>query len=185
MIPRHCLRAALDALDAGGVIAYPTEGVWGLGCNPFNPRACERLLALKRRPAGKGLILVASEFEQLEPLLRMVDERIEQRALKSWPGPLTWLWPAEDWVPDWLTGRRNRIAVRVSAHPVVQALCDAYGGPIVSTSANRSGREPARSALQVRRWLGDEVDAIVPGDTGGLGGPTPLRDLLTGMTARG
>jgi L-threonylcarbamoyladenylate synthase len=184
MIPPLVLRDAVAALRDGGIVAYPTEGVWGLGCDPFSERACLRLLSLKRRSLGKGMIVIASDFEQVEPLLRMVDERIEQRALATWPGPMTWLWPAEDWVPDWLTGRRNRIAVRVTAHPVASALCAAFGEPIVSTSANHSGREPARSALQVRRWFGREVDVIVPGDTGGLDGPTPIRDLLTGMTAR-
>lgn len=184
MVPPLKLREAVSVLLDGGLIAYPTEAVWGLGCDPFNPRACERLLALKRRAFGKGMIVVASHFEQIEPMLKMVDERIEQRALATWPGPMTWLWPAEDWVPDWLTGRRNRIAVRVSAHPVVQALCDAYGGPIVSTSANSSGRDPASSAVQVRLWFGDAIDAIVPGDVGDLGRPTPIRDLLTGMTMR-
>jgi L-threonylcarbamoyladenylate synthase len=184
MIPPLVLREAVAALEAGGLIAYPTEGVWGVGCDPMNPRACSRLLALKRRAFGKGLIVVAADFEQVEPMLRMVDERIEQRALATWPGPVTWLWPAEDWVPDWLTGRRQRLAVRVSAHPVVRALCDAWGGPIVSTSANRSGLPPARNRVQVQRWLGRDLDVIVPGDTGGLEGPTPIRDLLTGLTAR-
>jgi L-threonylcarbamoyladenylate synthase len=184
MVPPLKLREAAGVLRSGGIVAYPTEAVWGLGCDPFNPHACSRLMALKRRALGKGMIVVASHFDQIEPMLKMVDERIEQRAHATWPGPMTWLWPAEDWVPDWLTGRRNRIAVRISAHPVVRELCDAYDGPIVSTSANASGRVPAQTATQVRMWFGDAVDLIVPGDTGGLDKPTPIRDLLTGMTMR-
>lgn len=184
MIAPLVLRRTLRALDRGGVIAYPTEAVWGLGCDPENRDACERLLALKGRNPNKGLILIAANFEQLDEWLVPLDERLEERARRSWPGPSTWIWPAEDWVPQWLTGGRDRIAVRVTAHPVARALCEAFGGPLVSTSANRSGRRPALTATQVRRWLGREVDAIVPGDLGGSTRPSTIRDLVSGLTIR-
>lgn len=171
-------------LLAGGVLAYPTEGVYGLGCRPTDPLAVARILAIKRRPPHKGLILVASEPEQIESFLAPVDAAIAAPALNTWPGPTTWLWPARHWVPYWLCGDHPTLAVRVSSHPVVRALCDALGGPLVSTSANRSGQPPARTRHVLRRRFGCDVDAIVPGECGGLGGPSEIRDLLTGELIR-
>lgn len=184
MAMRLHLDFARHALAAGGVIAYPTEAVWGLGCEPLNSHAVARLLALKRRPRMKGLILVASAFSQVERFTASVPRATLQRALDSWPGPATWLFPAADSAPDWLTGHHRTIALRVTAHPVAAALCEAYGGAIVSSSANISGHPPARTALGVRRRFGDALDAILPGDTGGLSRPTPIRDLVTGKLLR-
>ena len=172
------------ALARGGVIAYPTEAVWGLGCEPLNRHAVARLLALKRRSQLKGLILVASSFSQVEPYAAKVDRAALEHAFDTWPGPTTWLFPAARGVPGWLRGEHDTIALRVTAHPVARALCDARGGAIVSTSANLAGRPPACSALQVRCRFGGALDFIVPGDTGGFGRPTPIRDLLTGRRLR-
>lgn len=166
------------------MIAYPTEAVWGLGCEPLNRHAVERLLALKQRPGGKGFILIAAEFEQVKPFIAPVPKAKLKVALDSWPGPHTWLMPAAEWVPKYLTGGRATLAVRVTAHPVASALCRAYGGPIVSTSANISGRPPARTALQVRRMFGGKLDYILPGETSGLTKPTPIRDLMTDKLVR-
>lgn len=184
MTSRLHLEAAVRTLAAGGVVAYPTEAVWGLGCEPLNAHACARILAVKHRARGKGFILIASDFEQVRPFVRALPAATLRPALETWPGPFTWLLPAAAGVPDLLTGGRDRIAVRVTAHPVAAALCAAYGGAIVSTSANLSGRRPARSALQLRRRLGERVDAILPGETGGLAAPTPIRDLATGAVIR-
>lgn len=184
MASRLQLDLACHALGAGGVIAYPTEGVWGLGCEPLNRHACVRLLGLKRRQAGKGFILLASEYAQVQPFLQTMPAAKLRAAHKTWPGPTTWLMPAASWVPPHLTGGRKTLAVRITAHPPARALCAAYGGPIVSTSANRSGRAPARTQLQVLRQFGGALDYVLAGETGGLQRPTPIRDLATGALIR-
>lgn len=178
------MRLAADILHGGGVLAYPTEAVYGLGCDPFDARAVQRLLLLKRRPVEKGLIVVASRPEQLAPLLGALTPAQRAQLDASWPGPNTWVLPNRGFFPVWITGGPDRVAVRVSAHPVVQALCDAFGGPLVSTSANRAGRPPARTTLAVRLRFGAELDAIVSGDTGGAAKPTIIRDLETGRVLR-
>ena len=184
MPSRLHLELACHALAAGGVIAYPTEGVWGLGCEPLNLHACKRVLSLKRRVAGKGFILIASDFAQVEPFLGPLPRPKLKRVLAGWPGPLTWLLPAASWVPAHLTGGRRTLAVRVTAHPAARELCARYGGPIVSTSANASGHEPARTALQVQRQFGTRIDYLLPGALGGLDRPTPIRDFATGKAVR-
>jgi L-threonylcarbamoyladenylate synthase len=176
--------AALDALRRGGVVAYPTEGVFGLGCDPRDAAALARLLELKGRPASAGLILIAAEFSQLAPWLAPLAPELEGRAAASWPGPMTWVWPAAAGVSATLTGGRNTLAVRVTAHPPAAALCHAFGGALVSTSANRHGAPPARTAAEVRATFGDSIDATLDADCGGLPGPTEIRDALTGAVLR-
>ena len=184
MPSRLHLDLACHALAAGGVIAYPTEAVWGLGCEPLNRHACARILRLKRRAGGKGFILIASDFAQVTPFLAHVSKPKLKPAFATWPGPVTWLLPAARWVPPYLTGARDTLAVRVTAHPVAAALCAAYGGPIVSTSANASGHAPARNALQVQRQFGGDLDYLLPGAVGDLKKPTPIRHLASGRTVR-
>lgn len=178
------IRSAVKALRRGGVIAYPTEGVWGLGCDPFNPEAVAKLLAIKSRPVTKGLILVAASIGQFDTFLQTLT--LSQRAVleESWPGPQTWVVPHGDTLPDWITGYQPTVALRASSHPVVSALCQAFGGALVSTSANPSSRPPARSALQVRRYFSNRLDYVVPGRLGGQAGPTPIRELTTGRLLR-
>lgn len=178
------LIAAAQAARAGGLIAYPTEAVWGLGCLPDNHQAVRRLLALKQRDAAKGLILIAASLEQLQPFMAPLTEAQTERLRSSWPGPITWLVPARDTVPDWLTGGRPSIAVRVSSHQPVIDLCLASGSALVSTSANLSGQTPARWLWQVKRRFGAAVDACLPGPLGGLRRPTEIRDLVTGALIR-
>ncbi len=178
------LRAACAALRAGGVIAYPTEAVWGLGCDPLNEAAVLRLLALKRRHWSKGLILVAAEFEQLEPFVQLPSRTAQKRAFATWPGPATWVFPASDHTPMLVSGDRDTVAIRVSAHPVVRELCQSFRGPIVSSSANRAGHEPARSASAVRIQFKDELHALVPGGLGGQDKPTVIRDVISGLILR-
>lgn len=178
------IRQAAHVSRAGGVIAYPTEAVYGLGCDPLDPEAVHHILELKGRMASKGLILVAADFNQLEPYLEPLPRNMQAEAEASWPGPVTWLLPARAEVPEWLRGEHDTLAVRVSAHPVVAALCRAFDGPLVSTSANRSGRAPARSALAVRRIFRDDVDYILHGPLGGLDRPTEIRDGATGRVVR-
>lgn len=175
---------AASALAAGAVVAYPTEAVWGLGCDPGNAEAVMRLLSLKRRPASKGLILIAASVEQLLPLTRGLSEQhwAEIRQQHSWP--ITWLVPASAEISSWLTGGRESIAVRVTRHPVAAALCSRFGGALVSTSANPTGLPPARNAWKVRTYFGQEVDEIAPGRVGLHRRPSEIRDLLSGKLIR-
>lgn len=179
------IRRAAQVLRSGGVIAYPTEGVWGLGCDPFDVEAVARLLDLKQREPAKGLILVAADFTQIEPYLAPLTDIQCERLRTTWPGPHTWLVPHNGSIPAWISGGRSTVAVRVSAHPLVAALTRAFGGPLVSTSANPSTRPPARSALRVRCYFPGALDYVLPGRLGGQRGPTPIRDLDSGDLRRG
>ncbi|MFS8063852.1 MAG: Sua5/YciO/YrdC/YwlC family protein [Luteimonas sp.] len=177
---------ATAILHRGGVIAYPTEAVWGLGCDPFDEAAVMRLLALKQRPVDKGLILVASALAQFDDLLdwdALPTDRSEA-VYASWPGPHTWIVPASGRVPHWITGAHDGVAVRVSAHPVVVALCNAFGGPLVSTSANPAGALPPTTLVEFDPALRATLDGIVAGDTGRLDRPTGIRDARSGAWLR-
>jgi L-threonylcarbamoyladenylate synthase len=178
------LRLAARTLRAGGVVAHPTEAVFGLACNPYSARAVLHLLQLKGRPGHKGLILITDRFERLLDFVPPPDAAMWARIAPTWPGAVTWLMPARPACPVWLTGGRDQLAVRVTAHPLAAALCAATGLPLVSTSANRSGRPPARRALQVRRSFGRRLHAILPGATGGRARPSEIRDALTGAIIR-
>lgn len=175
---------AVRALRARGLIAYPTEAVFGLGCDPNDEAAVLRLLAAKHRRVEKGLILAAADLDQLLPYITPLDAVRTERLRDTWPGPVTWLVPASDRCPTWIRGRHSAVAVRVSAHPVVRDLCRRFGGPIVSTSANRAGREPARDARSVRRAFGPVLDAIVNAPVGGAEKPSEIRDLASGRIIR-
>lgn len=168
----------------GGVIAYPTEAVYGIGCLPQDEQALLRVVSLKRRAAQKGLIVVAASIEQLEPLAELPGGAIGEEMRARWPGPLTWIVPARPGLPVLLTGGRPTIAVRVSAHPIVQRLCRRTGSALVSTSANLSGAAPARTALAVRRRLGRFVDFVLAGPLGDSARPTEIRDAATGRVLR-
>lgn len=168
----------------GGVVAYPTEAVWGLGCDPANPEAIRRLLSIKHRPPEKGLILVAASIEQLEPYISHLDQAQRRTLEQSWPGPITWIIPNAKRALPLVRGEHSGVAARVSAHPVVIALCRAFGGPIISTSANRSGDPPARDAATVRRYFPDQLAAVAPGEIGTAARPSEIRDLLTGVVLR-
>lgn len=181
--PWH-LRAAAAAIARGGVIACPTEAVWGLSCDPRIESAVERVLALKQRPWQKGLILVGSDFEQFLPYVELPSNNALKRALATWPGPATWVFPARPEAPPIVTGDQETIAVRVSAHPVLRALCDRLGMALVSTSANPAGRPPARSASEVRLYFRQRLDGLLPGALGGLAKPTTIRDVQTGHILR-
>lgn len=177
-------KQAARVIHAGGVIAYPTEAVYGLGCDPFNHTAVMHLLMLKHRSIEKGLILIAAEFAQLTPFILPLDDNARQTVDASWPGPVTWLLPARPETPVWLRGHHHTIAARVTNHPLVAALCRASGHALVSTSANPSGRPPARSALQVRRYFGRQVDMVLSGSLGGEARPSEIRDLHSGTILR-
>ncbi|MEP6632752.1 MAG: Sua5/YciO/YrdC/YwlC family protein [Luteimonas sp.] len=177
---------AAALLHRGGVIAYPTEAVWGLGCDPFDETAVSRLLALKQRSRDKGLILVAATLAQLDAIVdwNALPAPCRDAVSATWPGPHTWIVPATATTPRWITGTHADVAVRVSAHPVVAALCEAFGGALVSTSANLAGTSPptALSAFDPA-WL-VALDGVVAGDVGGLAQPTQIRDARSGAVLR-
>ena len=176
---------AVTLIQEGHVIAYPTESVYGLGCDPLNANAVANLLKIKRRPLGKGFILVAGDFEQVQPFIEPIPPLNLTQVLSSWPGPTTWIFPASMSTPSWLTGdHASTIAIRISAHPVIQELCKEYGKPIISTSANIAGEIPARSFDMVNMTFKDQVEMIVPGNVGNLRKPTTIRDAITGETLR-
>ncbi|MEO3864923.1 Sua5/YciO/YrdC/YwlC family protein [Rheinheimera fenheensis] len=178
--------AVIDALIAGGVIAYPTEAVYGLGCDPDNEAAVLALLAIKQRPVEKGLILVAANYSQLMPYVDDKAIPLEKRyqIFSSWPGHVSWVLPASQTAPKWITGQFDSIAVRVSAHPVVQQLCLTYGKPLVSTSANLSGQPGITNKTELEQSLGTMLAAIVPGALGGATQPSQIRNALTGDIVR-
>lgn len=178
------LRQAARVIHAGGLIAYPTEAVYGLGCDPLNVAAVQHLLALKGRPMDKGLILIAADIEQLRPFLLPLSTADEATVRATWPGPVTWLLPARPETPRWLRGSHDTLAVRITGHPLAAALCRQLGHPLVSTSANRSSHHPARSPLDVRRAFGSTVNLILTGPLGGRRRPTPIRELSSGRTIR-
>jgi L-threonylcarbamoyladenylate synthase len=180
------MRLVAKRLHEGGVIAYPTEGVWGLGCMPDQPAAVARILALKARSWEQGLILVAGELAQMEPYLHAIGDTERSQLIDAWPGPVTFIVPDAQAAPEWIRGKHETVALRVSSHPVIRAICAAVG-PIVSTSANPSGRPPAKSLLRLRQYFpeGPEgIDLIVPGALGGTRGPTEIRELGSGRIQR-
>jgi L-threonylcarbamoyladenylate synthase len=177
--------AAADALRIGGVVAYPTEAVYGLGCDPFNRDAFDRVFALKERPPTQGVLLIASDFEQVAGYIAAdVAADALARARATWPGPHTWVFPRSDAVPDWVAGSHPGIALRVTAHPIAAELCRRFGGAIVSTSANRHGEPPAKTSADVRAAFGAQVAYILDGAVGGLDKPTPIRDAISGDIIR-
>lgn len=177
-------QAAAAALRRGGIVAYPTEGVFGLGCDPANDQAVERLIALKQRDPQRGFILIAAALEQLEPYLLPLAPPLLQRVSAGWPGPVTWILRCVETTPSVLRGNRDTIAVRVTAHPVASALCTASGHPLISTSANLSGSAPCLTAADVRSVFSSGIDCIIDAPVGDLGGPTPIFDGQTGRQLR-
>lgn len=173
---------AAEILHSGGVIAYPTEGVFGLGCLPSDSHAVQRLLAIKQRDPSKGLILLAADASQF-------DGWIALPATATLPdpepdNPVTWIVPAGENAGDLVRGNNTGIAVRITTNPIAQAISNAAMSPIVSTSANLSGHPVARNQFILRRQFGSLVDYIVPGACGPSVGPSEIRDLLSGNVLR-
>jgi len=178
------VEAAAALLRAGGVLAYPTEGVYGLGCDPDNREAFGKIFAMKRRAPEQGVLLIAADFEQVRDWVGDASEAALDRVRAAWPGAHTFIFPRSPRVPEWVAGGHAGIALRVTAHPPSVALCRAFGGPIVSTSANRHGEAPARSAAEVRAIFGDEPDGVLDAPLGGLDRPTPITDAVSGAIIR-
>ena len=181
---RGRLIEALQALRRGGIVAYPTEAVFGLGCDPFDIEAVHRLMEIKQRPPGQGLLLIAATPAQVRPLIGTIDDDRWSAILATWPGPVTWVFPASRRAPACLQADDGTLAIRVTAHPVARALCMAHAGPIVSTSANHRGQRPARTALEVRRRMGNDITAIVSAPVGGLERPSRIYRAIDGSCLR-
>ncbi len=180
------LEAAAALIHGGGVLAYPTEAVFGLGCDPHDRDALERLFALKQRPSTQGVLLIAADFGQVERYIdaSAVPDGVWQQVRDSWPGPHTWIFPRSGEVPGWIAGSHAGIALRVTAHEPAAALCRAFGGALVSTSANPHGQPPARSAQVVADYFGDALDGLLEAPLGDQRSPTVIRNALSGAIIR-
>ncbi len=182
------LSNALNALQHQGVIAYPTESVFGLGCDPDSAEAIEKVLRIKKRPAHKGLILIAANSEQLKKYADFDALNAEQLAAinKTWPGPFTWVIPAQKELCKLVSGDFDSVAVRVSAHPVVQQLCLQFGKPIISTSANLSGLAPCTTSAQVREMFAAQplLESIIDAPVSGLSAPSQIYEAQSGKRLR-
>jgi len=168
------LDAALDALRSGGIIAYPTEAVYGLGCDPADETALQKILNIKSREAHKGFIVVASSQQQLAPYIGEIRPEWQQQLDDAWPGPVTFVLPASNNCSELLTGKRDTLAVRVSS----------YDGAIVSTSANQSGHPPLQTGEDVASVFHNSIDAIINANVGSLASPTRIIDIQTGKQLR-
>ncbi|NYS60161.1 L-threonylcarbamoyladenylate synthase [Vreelandella salicampi] len=178
------LAPAVSALREGHVIACPTEAVWGLSCDPDNDEALTHLMRMKARDPAKGVILVAGSITQLQPWLAGLPLELHAPLVSSWPGPNTWLVPDNGRSHALVRGAHSRVALRVTDHPVVRALCEAFGGPLVSTSANRAGEPSAMSRDEVSAIFGSELGAVVAGELGGDPRPSTIRDVVSGQVLR-
>jgi len=175
---------AVHQLHLQGVIAYPTEAVWGLGCDPYSHSAVAKILELKRRPEHRGLILIACDWQQLAPFTQGLTSSQLARIQHTHSKPTTWLIPDNGAAPEWIVGDHDTLAVRVTSHPLAASLCRRFGGPIVSTSANPQALPEATDRLKVRAYFGRKLDAITPGAVGTAKAPSEIRHLLTDRVIR-
>lgn len=178
------IREAIRHVAEGGVIAYPTDTVYGLGCNPFNGAAVLHLLSLKHRSAAHGVILIGNSLQQFRPFLQPLSKAASERVNRRYKTPVTWVLPCLPDTPVWLTGQHDTLAIRITDHPVAAALCQQWGGPLVSTSANIHGHPPATSPLQVRMIFNKQLDYIVHDPVGATNHPSTIRNGLTGEVLR-
>lgn len=181
------LNQAVNVLKSGDVLAYPTEAVWGLGCDPYNQQAFDKILKLKQRPLEKGVILVAASMTQAAPFLQGLSAEQLKKMQNSWQisanqRATTWLVPLNSAVPTWISGQHDRVAIRVTTHLLVQQLCNAFGGAIVSTSANPAGLDAAKTSSEVDKYFPDL--AILDGALGMSSEPSRIIDIQTGQIIR-
>ncbi len=177
------LKKASEIIRSGGVIAYPTEAVYGLGSDPWDRKAVLKILSIKKRSINKGLIVIASDLRQLESLICIPDQFIKTKILKTWPGPSTWVLPASAQCPYWLRGEHSGLAVRISAHPLCKALCD-LAGPIVSTSANLASQPSLKTAWKVQMQFNDQLDYLLRGSLSGNAEPSSIIDAISDKIIR-
>jgi L-threonylcarbamoyladenylate synthase len=177
------IRIAVKKLYQRQIIAYPTEGVYGLGCLPGEKHTVLRLLSLKQRSQKKGLILISDAIDKFTDLIE--DKWMALLLSRAdWPGPETWVVPAKQRAPKWITGGKSTLAIRITNHPIARSICASIDVPLVSTSANRANHPPACSSLAVRCIFNNKIDYILHGKIGDLAGPTPIRELISGSFVR-
>ncbi|MCF7982048.1 MAG: Sua5/YciO/YrdC/YwlC family protein [Pseudomonadales bacterium] len=179
------IQFAAEVMRAGGIIAYPTEAVWGLGCDPYNESAVTQLLSIKKRSVDKGLILISGDCSDFQIWLDQINQTQRDILQQQWPGFNTWVIPDPGFAPPWIKGDKTGVALRVSAHPLIRALCKAFGGPIVSTSANLTGHPPARNRWQVAHNFHGQLDFVLNGPLGGAKQVSIIKDILSGKSIRG
>ena len=177
------MKKSIKLLNQGKIIAYPTEAVYGLGCDPFNEEAVNKLKQLKDRKPSQGFILIAASWSQVQDLCEPIPDEKMKLVNETWPGPTTWIFPATKKAPQWVCSNKT-IAIRITDHPLAKALCNEFGGPIVSTSANPANKTPAKTAKEVKSYFKNTVDYILEGELGTLSNPTQIRDALTGNIFR-
>jgi L-threonylcarbamoyladenylate synthase len=179
VLQQNQIKIAVQAIKSGKIIVYPTESVYGLGCDPFNESAVMQLLSLKRRSPRQGLIIIASHIRQVLPLIKPIEANDLARALKTWPGHNTWVFPKSNLVPYWISGEFDSIAVRVSKHPIVVQLCEKLNMPLVSTSANRTNQAELISIKSIKQVFGDKIQHYLEAPVGEEEKPSPIRDAHT------
>ena len=172
-------------IRAGGVVAYPTESCYGLGCDPRNNRAVKRIIRIKGRSISKGVILIADHYSRFRQFVKPLPQGVLDKVLATWPGPYTWLIPVRPGAPRILTGSHDSIAVRVTSHSVSRELCRKSGMALISTSANRSNRPAIRLQSRIIREFEGEIDGVVGGRIGMAKKPSTITDALTGEVLRG
>jgi|TARA_B110000967_G_C18830463_1_gene533792 L-threonylcarbamoyladenylate synthase len=172
-------------IELGAVIAYPGDTIWGFGCHPLLKVSVDRILQIKQRSASKGLILLSSELEFCLPYISSDLSKNEvTRLKKTTTQPTTWLIPASHNCPSWLRGGFSTIAIRITSHPFIKALCTELESPIVSTSANLSGKTTIRNSIQARRLFANKLDYIINGYQPGTGRPSEIQSLKSGDIIR-
>ncbi|MDH5433106.1 MAG: L-threonylcarbamoyladenylate synthase [Gammaproteobacteria bacterium] len=183
MIEQSQIEKAILTLAQGGVIAYPTESVYGLGCDPANQQALSKILQIKNRQPDKGLIILVSDILQAENYIQPLSDSQLEKITQTFERATTWLLPAKLGISEILTGGSDRIAVRITQHPVARSLCELSQSALVSTSCNLSGEKELINANQVRNSMGDVLDMIVDADVGGQP-PSRIIDLQSGKILR-
>tara|TARA_B110000014_G_scaffold263530_1_gene260629 strand:- start:2087 stop:2623 length:537 start_codon:yes stop_codon:yes gene_type:complete len=175
------LGSIVESLKQGNVIAYPTEGVWGLGCDPLNEAAILKLISLKCRSEDKGLILVGSNINQFSNFIDI--EKYKDDLLSKWPGPHTWLVPTKKKISKLITGNNENIALRLSSHKEVVDICNNFESAIISSSANKENSPTLKSSDEIRKTFPEVL--VLQGELGNLNRPSKIQDLITGEYIRG
>ncbi len=177
------IATAVEVLRNGGIIAHACEGVWGLACDPWNASAVSRILSIKCRDADKGLIVIGHDSKVFDTEIKELKLTEQEMVRKSWPGHITWIVPSTRF-PTTVTGSRSTIALRVPDHKQARELCERMDSPLVSTSANVSGKPPAKTRTEVQETFGSLVDFVLSGSIGCVKGPSTIRDAISGARLR-
>lgn len=181
----NSLSYCIKILHSKNVIAYPTESMFGLGCDPTSKEAVLKLLCLKKRNIEKGFILVASNFNQIKRYINenSLSKKQKKKIFSFWPGPFTFLLPASSETPVWLTGKFNTIAVRISAHISIIKLCDTFGQALISTSANIENMNPSTTCEEVFKYFGRDFP-LLHGEIGNEKNPSKIINITNGKLIR-